>query len=193
MMEVKAAVSFLGWQVSIFDFVLNNFSKWWLGNTVPYCLVVRIPGSHPGGPGSIPGMGIGSCASTGSIDLPTFVWLKTREISSYLPCHLLLLFGKLACSLMWLGKFKWKAVSDESHDSIGVKTITSQTDFIEHSNIFMLNKRLAKFVAVRIIFADYLIDDLLAGSIMHHSWLASLSSVSSDSSVWSYHFLCRQK
>ena len=23
----------------------------------PYCLVVRIPGSHPGGPGSIPGMG----------------------------------------------------------------------------------------------------------------------------------------
>ena len=24
----------------------------------PYCLVVRIPGSHPGGPGSIPGMGV---------------------------------------------------------------------------------------------------------------------------------------
>ena len=24
---------------------------------IPYCLVVRIPGSHPGGPGSIPGMG----------------------------------------------------------------------------------------------------------------------------------------
>ena len=27
-------------------------------NQFPYCLVVRIPGSHPGGPGSIPGMGI---------------------------------------------------------------------------------------------------------------------------------------
>ena len=26
-------------------------------SSIPYCLVVRIPGSHPGGPGSIPGMG----------------------------------------------------------------------------------------------------------------------------------------
>ena len=28
-----------------------------ISHVVPYCLVVRIPGSHPGGPGSIPGMG----------------------------------------------------------------------------------------------------------------------------------------
>ncbi len=30
---------------------------------IPYCLVVRIPGSHPGGPGSIPGMGSSSSNS----------------------------------------------------------------------------------------------------------------------------------
>jgi hypothetical protein len=34
-------------------------------------------------------MGISSCASTKSIVILTFVWLKTREIFSSLPCHLL--------------------------------------------------------------------------------------------------------
>ena len=38
--------------------MLNNYCKWSrIWEHIPYGLVVRIPGFHPGGPGSIPGVG----------------------------------------------------------------------------------------------------------------------------------------
>lgn len=40
---------------------------------VPYCLVVRIPGSHPGGPGSIPGMGKISFGISTNVQLISFL------------------------------------------------------------------------------------------------------------------------
>ena len=41
---------------------------------VPYCLVVRIPGFHPGGPGSIPGMGI---------NVRRWLWFKINSPYKY--------------------------------------------------------------------------------------------------------------
>ena len=38
-------------------YVVLIWNMYFSSDLIPYCLVVRIPGSHPGGPGSIPGMG----------------------------------------------------------------------------------------------------------------------------------------
>ena len=57
---------------------------------IPYCLVVRISGSHPGGPGSIPGMG--TCRRFGRS-------VRSAEgISSLCTCILLLTVWKTLTS-----------------------------------------------------------------------------------------------
>lgn len=53
---------------------------------VPYSLVVRIPGSHPGGPGSIPGVGNFSGLLICTQDLkrrPLFRYFTNKIIFSY--------------------------------------------------------------------------------------------------------------
>ena len=51
---VYSSSSAIGWTTT--DKIYISYIRWYAH--IPYCLVVRIPGSHPGGPGSIPGMGI---------------------------------------------------------------------------------------------------------------------------------------
>ena len=57
-----------GNELSLYPWSLAKLKK---DQHIPYCLVVRIPGSHeiesPGGPGSIPGMGNIFCLSLASL------------------------------------------------------------------------------------------------------------------------------